>query len=674
MLRNKLSLTLSLCLVLCLLAFIMPVTRVTAAIEIDLDPASGKVGDEVEVLVTNWEAGAYNLFFGTTKVISNINSDANKHFTVPKCPSGEYPVILKSGATSIAETVFTVEPEINISPRTAQVGDKITITGTGFLDSDSGTIALDGKTLKEFSTDSYGSFTTTFIMPDSAFDTYTVTAQDDKNSASIEIGITPKVTLSSNDTSAGEKISVSGSGFSAASNITMKLDNQNLNASVTTNSNGGFSNKQITIPIVNAGSHTLLVEDSQDHSFEVTLNTSQSINLSPRSGPANTDVQISGAGFTPNKNVTITYKGIPVATTPLLITADSGGNFSAVFKTPSYAAGVYPVIVSQGSLISSANFTQTSTVNIDKTTGAIGSTVTASGNGFNSSTKITLKYDGSELTSVTTDTLGSFYVSFKVPVGPAGQHKLIITDNINSFPLIFTASASAFLDSSTGNVGSEINVTGNAFNPGSAVTVKFDSIEAATATADSVGSFSVALKTPASKGGPHNITVSDGNTSSIISFNIETTPPTIPVPTLPVNGDKGDSLAKFQWNPVSDPSSPVSYTLQLAQDSSFSSMILEKVNLTTNNYQLTEFQKLKATGQDKPYYWRVKAIDSAGNESNWSNIQRFSVGAILPGWLLIVIYAASGLFLLLVGFFLGRKLKFNINIKLPSFKKTAKEE
>jgi hypothetical protein len=97
--------------------------------------------------------------------------------------------------------------------------------------------------------------------------------------------------------------------------------------------------------------------------------------------------------------------------------------------------------------------------------------------------------------------------------------------------------------------------------------------------------------------------------------------------------------------------------MQIAQDSAFSTKIFEKVGLITNSYQLTDEQKLKSSEKDKPYYWRVKAIDAASNESNWSTSQSFTVGTNFPGWLWIVIWVVGGIIILLVGFILGRRLK-----------------
>ena len=53
-------------------------------------------------------------------------------------------------------------------------------------------------------------------------------------------------------------------------------------------------------------------------------------------------------------------------------------------------------------------------------------------------------------------------------------------------------------------------------------------------------------------------------------------------------------------------------------------------------YSLTEEEAL-SKGE---YYWRVKAIDGAGNESDWTNGQFLRVGA-MELWQLVVIIIAG---------------------------------
>jgi hypothetical protein len=675
--RNKLSLALVFAVILSLVAFIIPAASVMAA-TITATPSSGNVDDTVTVKATSGSglvAGTYYIEFDGTEVIGDFTVSStgtfSKTFDAPAKPAGVYDVdVYKTTdtGTPAATDTFEVLPELTLSPTTATVGTTITATGTGFGASQTVTLYLnstgsdDDITTK--TTSSSGSFTKTFTVPDTYRGTNTIIAEDeDGNSEEADLTINPKIAVSATSAAIGDKITVSGTGFTASSAVTITLDGINTNTTGTTNSEGTLTDKQVVIPVVAGGSHTLMVKDASGYSASATVTTTQSINISPKSGPADTDITVTGVGFAPSKSIAITYKGVTIVTNPSTVNTDASGNFSATIKAPKYAAGAYTISVTQGTLTSTATFTQTSTASLDKKTGAVGSTVTASGSGYTAGGKVSVKYDSTEVASATADGNGSFSATFKVPEGPAGQHKITVTDNINPTTLNFTATASVVLGATKGSIGSDIAVSGSGFTPGAAITVKYDS-EATLGTADSTGSFSTSIKVPYdSKNGPHTVSVTDGTATTTATFSVETTPPPVPGLVLPANGDKGDAEAKFQWNAVKSSSgSDVTYTLQIAQDSAFASVIVEKTGLTTNTYQLTEQQKLESAGKDKPYYWRVKAIDSASNESNWSAAQTFTVGLIIPGWFWIVIAILGGILLILIGIFVGRKLKgFGVN-------------
>jgi hypothetical protein len=492
--RKKLSVVTLFAIILSLMTFILPAVPV-GAIDITLSPESGNVGEEVYVDYTDWVAGSYYIYFDSTQVIPKYTStsDSSKHFTVPKCSSGTHTVSLRTNTTSastVASAIFTVDSAVTLSPKSAKVGDKITIVGTGFLVSNTVTIYFDNDNLKDVEADSYGSFSTTITVPDTPYGSYDISAEDTDNSANDSLAVTPQIVVSNNSPAIGDKITLSGTGFSASSSVTITLDGISINTTATTNDNGTLPEKQITIPDIASGSHTLSVKDSHNHSVGMTLTIIQAISVNPKNGPAETDITVTGAGFVPNTPIAISYKGITIATSPAIITSDDSGSFTAVIKAPKYAAGVYTVTAVQGSLTSNASFTQTSAADLDKTSGSVGTIVTARGSGYASGAKIIIKYDGSDLTSSIADTSGSFSATFKVPPGAEGQHKIVITDSINPTTINFAVTAAALLSEATGNVNSDLTVTGYAFTPGSAITIKYDSTNIGSATADASGSFS----------------------------------------------------------------------------------------------------------------------------------------------------------------------------------------
>ncbi len=74
----------------------------------------------------------------------------------------------------------------------------------------------------------------------------------------------------------------------------------------------------------------------------------------------------------------------------------------------------------------------------------------------------------------------------------------------------------------------------------------------------------------------------------------------------------------------------------------------------------TEAEKLQSVSKEAPYYWHVKAIDGAFNESQWSGTGAFSVGfsLALPQPLIYTIFGIGALLLGMFGFWLGRKTAY----------------
>lgn len=66
----------------------------------------------------------------------------------------------------------------------------------------------------------------------------------------------------------------------------------------------------------------------------------------------------------------------------------------------------------------------------------------------------------------------------------------------------------------------------------------------------------------------------------------------------------------FTWKAVSD-ASPVTYTWESASDKNFNHIVAEHAGLTSTTLSSPNTPNGK-------YYWRVKAVDAAGNSSSWS--------------------------------------------------------
>jgi uncharacterized membrane protein len=81
--------------------------------------------------------------------------------------------------------------------------------------------------------------------------------------------------------------------------------------------------------------------------FMVT-STGANMVISPQSGPVDTDIRLSGSGFTAGETLTVKFAGSNITTVPGTITVAQDGTFTAVITAPANNAGIYPVRVTGG--------------------------------------------------------------------------------------------------------------------------------------------------------------------------------------------------------------------------------------------------------------------------------------------------------------------------------------
>jgi len=95
---------------------------------------------------------------------------------------------------------------------------------------------------------------------------------------------------------------------------------------------------------------------------------------------------------------------------------------------------------------------------------------------------------------------------------------------------------------------------------------------------------------------------------------------------------------------VEDPSG-VSYSFEMSRNSDFSGSVVRKEGLAQPEYTMQAGEKPQAGD----YFWRVKAVDLAGNAGDWSQSQFISFTGI-DFWPIIGVIAA----LVVVGLIIWR--------------------
>jgi len=340
------------------------------------------------------------------------------------------------------------------------------------------------------------------------------------------------------------------------------------------------------------------------------------ISLSRRSGPVGSKLVVDGEGFYADKVVTIYYDNTILST----MTASPSGEFSYSFDVPDSTAGAHDIIAENAEdNFSDAEFEVLPQITLNSEAGAVGSILTVSGTGFASKSDISVFFQSEEVAFAKTDESGTFgTASFNVPsVSPDTYDITVKDEKRNTAKYEFTITAGISVDQTTASVGSDLTISGTGFEAGGEIYVEYDGVAVATIATDNDGAFQVVLKVPASPHGEHVISVSDGVNTRQLVFEIESDAPPVPALVSPDDKSVAEAATYFDWEDVDDPSVPVRYQLQIASDVDFTVVILEKT-LTESTYTLGETEALAAVTEGSPYFWRVKAIDGALNESEWA--------------------------------------------------------
>jgi hypothetical protein len=89
-------------------------------------------------------------------------------------------------------------------------------------------------------------------------------------------------------------------------------------------------------------------------------------------------------------------------------------------------------------------------------------------------------------------------------------------------------------------------------------------------------------------------------------------------------------------------------------------MVIKKRGLAESQYTMsqTEDEMLESTKKAANYWWRVKAVDGAGNESRWTSVRSFNIGFVsaMADWLKYLLIGLGALVLLGIAFFVGKQI------------------
>jgi hypothetical protein len=470
--------------------------------------------------------------------------------------------------------------------------------------------------------------------------------------------VVPTITIDPSVGNVGTSVEVEGTGFaSAEGSIKVTYGDTNVKTGITADDNGSWSTT-FAVPSSIKGSH---IVDASGSTTEADAVTDKTFTVSPKitidltSGGVGTPVTVTGSAFDSGESsIKVTYDSDEVRTG---IVADVKGYWSTSFQIPSSTKGSHMIDAwgdtTNKSDIDDLSFSVLPGTSIAPTSGYVDDEIEVTGSGFvDNESGIKVTFGGVVVSQkIEADDNGNWSTTFTVPAAANGEQTVdaygnttISADVLDSS---FTVDARVVIQPKEGSVGETISVTGTGFSSKKDYTISYDGDTVVDGfTVDPKGNFSASFEAPKGKSGNFSVVATDteGITASA-TFSIETTPPEMPRIASPKDGGRvgyiGDIKVKFDWTDVSDPSG-VHYALEVSEQSNFATTLLKLDDLTASEYTLTEAEAL-AHGE---YYWRVQAIDGAGNTSDWTSPAVVKAGFMTVKTLIIIIASIIGFIIL----------------------------
>jgi hypothetical protein len=455
-------------------------------------------------------------------------------------------------------------------------------------------------------------------------------------------------------------------------------------------SESGNINYTLVIPPAVKGEHSIFITDDSNwatstasFSYVVT----PGLKIFPSSGKQQTQITIAGTGFTSlEKEIRIVWDGS--VTTHAPSSADKFGSWDTSFIVPGTNKGEH-IIGASGSSTTAAEvnkipFIVYPWIKVSPTSGTVGTRISIYGWGFRQNEDgVTISWDGDIIvTNIRAETDGTIiidgskrtsgmamqgsdtYESVFVPPTTSGKHILVVYGS--SFTpkgvlpeTVFEVLPQISIQPTSGNKGTQVTVSGAGFAGGENVNISFDGIPVATKIrANDNGSYEAIFSAPQGKNKENKITASgDKGNSAQTNFTTERVILGGPQLIYPergaklaifdslgsvvggsakyliglfdyLNGQKSEVsnlLINFSWSKFNEPAT-LSYNLQISKDSRFSSFNVDKRDIKNNSTLLAKDTNFTA-GR---YYWRVRSIDNAGSEGDWSDIGDFEIISMPP--------------------------------------------
>jgi hypothetical protein len=446
-------------------------------------------------------------------------------------------------------------PRISLDKSNSKPGDEVRVTGEGFSAGVAVSISLGGSDIAvggnygSTVTDSKGRFALSVRLaqiPDGSplfagpfvLIAHTGDSQE-RATAQLQILANPSISLNKTAIKAGEKVTVSGKGFTPGVSVSIGLGSVHGGASgnygsMVVDRRGNFS-LEVTLARHPDGSPLkpgviiLLAQTAngaERASAELQVQANPTLTASKTALRVGEVVTLNGEGFTPGKTVTISLAGVNMGHGDRYgtVVANADTRFSYHLVLGRYPDGT-PLPPGGITLMASTADGERATVNLrllaapaislDKTSIQPGDRVTVTGQGFTPSSRIFISMGpvngatGGNYGSAIVDASGRFSLPVTLerypdgsPLRPGTIVLVAQTADLGeraSAQLRVLANPAISLDKSSIQPGDRVTVTGQGFAPGTSVTIGFGGVNAGgsgnygTARVDTNGRFSLVV-------------------------------------------------------------------------------------------------------------------------------------------------------------------------------------
>jgi hypothetical protein len=649
-----------------------------AAGALQVNPPSAPPGASITVSATGFSANetgislAYDGTVLSSTIAANTAGAWSYMFTLIPSIGGSHTLTATGPTTGTLTSPLIVIPIIALDKSSGTAGTSVTVTGSGFGATE-GSIVLtfDGALAASgIVANAQGAWTKVLLIPPTPSGSHAIGSGGATtlaaSIATVAFTVSPLLTLKPTSGAPGASITVSGSGFaSGETGISVSYDGRPVASGIAADSKGSWS-KAVVAPASSAGSHNIGASGTSTLASavqEVVFGTVAGISVDSASGAPGASFAVTGFGFgSAETGIVMTFDGKPLVSG---ITANAQGGWSKTATVPPSPAGDHSIgaggSATPASTIAEVPYSTEAGITVAPSSGDAGTSVSVDGFGFAAGeTGITVTYDGKRVGStITASPQGSWKTTFTVPESGGGPHPVGASGpTTKTSDASFSIGAGVTVDPGSGTIGSTVEVSGTGFASNSPLRFFYD--DSAVLTGDAVrtggaGSFTQTVTIPKSKHGSHTIRVVDhDNNEASAAFKVDSTPPGVPRLVSPGDGAGvgtfGSTRPTFRWSSTGDLTG-VTFNVEVDTTPAFSQPVLDKKGITGTRYTVGASDSLPS-GE---YYWRVKAVDAASNESDWSDPQLFKAG-MMPAWVPILLVILIVAVVVVVAYLVARRI------------------